>query len=211
VDERTIIERKKILFLSSDYVNCARFFAQIFKKGDIFLILDRKLPFEIFDLDNFYVYNFDKGKYFDTDKTKFFDLLSVYIDEFCPDIIILDNFYKFLPDNFIEFLNFRNSNIKILTLYHSNDLTNLNVNSFVNDFLKQDSFLTNICSILKDNSLQILEKSYSTTIKELKQKKILLKREDILNLKTRKIVMSYHERTKVVKLLVRICESLLFK
>jgi folate-dependent phosphoribosylglycinamide formyltransferase PurN len=211
-------KRKNIVFLSSSYVNLAKLFAMNNSDYDIFLILDRKFPFEIVDLDNFYTFTFDNNKLFYKNKLKYFDNLALYINQFEPDIIITNNFSKLLPNSFIDFFKFT-SNIEIINIHHAN-LTNLDENNEkkykglsadIKQFLDEEKITSTIHKI-EDEKMdegKILSISHETTLKELKQKNIVHKKEDILNLRKRNLIISYHERTKVLNSLKKEIEKLI--
>ncbi|MCA9497439.1 MAG: hypothetical protein KC589_10950, partial [Nanoarchaeota archaeon] len=142
-----------------------------------------------------------------------------FINEFNPDIIISNNFSKLFPQSFIDFQKFRNSNIKIINIHHA-DLRILNekkemiykgLNADIKEFLDEAMIITTIHKI-ENEKMDEGEKiafSHETTLKELKQKSILHKTEDIINLRIRNVVLSYHERTKVLRLLKKVIDNLL--
>lgn len=205
--------RKNILFLSSSFVNLAKLFAENNGDYDVFLILDRKFPYDYEDLDNFYTYTFDKNKIFEKSREKYFDSLAVYIQEFEPEIIVTNNFSKLLPKSFIEFVKFRNKNIKIINLHHG-DLREgdkyKGLNAEVKQFLEEGQIVTTIHEI-EDEKMdegKHLDYSYRTDLKELKQKKLIHKKEDIINLRIKNVILSYHERTKVLSHLKKVIEEI---
>lgn len=206
-------ERKSIVFLSSSFVNLAKMFAENSQEYDIFLINDRKVPHEFEDMDNFYAYTFDKNKIFDKNQNKYFDTLAVYIQEFEPDVIVTNNFTKLLPTSFIEFVKFRNKNIQIINLHHA-DLREgdkyKGLNADVKQFLEEGEIITTIHKI-EDGKMdegEHLDYSYHTDLKELKQKGFVHKKEDIINLRIRNVILSYHERTKVLSHLKKVIDRL---
>lgn len=218
MNEESEKQRKHIVFLSSLYVNLAKLFAENNKDFDVFLIIDRKFPFEIEDLDNFYTFTFDKKKIYEKDKERYFDNLAVMINKYDPDFIVCNNFSKLLPKSFIEFMNFRNPNIKILNLHHGDlrikdDEGKMRFEGLqcdIKEFLDEAMIITTIHHIEDDgmdNGAKIAY-SHETTLKELKQKAYAHKREDILNYRLRNVILSYHERTKVLKLLRRVLEEI---
>ncbi|MCA9459387.1 MAG: hypothetical protein KC550_02450 [Nanoarchaeota archaeon] len=212
--------RKSIVFISSFFVNLAKLFASNNSEYDIFLILDRRFPFDIEDdnLENFYSYIFDKKKIFEKDKEKYFDNLSLFINEFNPDIIIANNFSKLFPQSFLDFQKFRNSNINIINIHHADlrifdekkEMKYKGLSADIKEFLEESRIITTIHKIENKNvdEGKQLAFSHETTLKELKQKNILHKKEDIINLRIRNVVLSYHERTKVLKLLKKIIENI---
>ncbi len=205
--------RKSIVFLSSNLVNIAKMFAENYKNFDVFLVLDRKFPSEFEDLDNFYTYIFDKNKVFQKNKEKYFDFLGIFIEEFEADFIICNNFTKLLPKSFIDFVKFRNSHTQILNI-HNGDLREGKVfkglNSEINEFLEDEEIITTI-HLIEDEKMdegKQLNWSHPTTLKELKQKGLAHKKEDIVNFRLRNVILSYHERTKVLRLLRKTLEEL---
>ena len=205
-------KRKNIIFLSSSFVNIAKNFAENNKDYDVFLILDRKFPIEFEDMDNFYTYTFAQEKLFEKDKESYFDNLAVFIEEFKPDFIITNNFTKLLPKSFIEFMKFRNSKITIINIHHADLRENENykgLSADIKQFLQDSEIITTIHKI-EDEKMdegEVLAISFPTTLKELKQKGLINKKEDILNLRLRNVIISYHERTKVLKLLKKTIEK----
>jgi len=213
-------KRKSIVFLSSSFVNLAKLFALSNRNCDVFLILDRKFPINIEDeeLDNFYSFTFDKGKVFERDKNVYFDNLAVYLEQFNPDVIICNNYTKLLPKNFIEFVKFRNSSIKILNIHHADlrikdekgEMRFKGLNSDMKEMIDEGMIISTIHRIENEkmDEGEQLAFSHETTIKELKQKSILHNPQEILNYRLRNVVLSYHERTKVLKLLKKTIEKL---
>ncbi len=214
-------ERKKIVFLSSSYVNLAKLFAQNNSEYDVFLVLDRKFPFDIEDeeLDNFYSYIFDKKKIFERDKEAYFDNLGIYINEFEPDLIVCSNFSKLLPKSFLEFIRFTCPKIKIINIHHGDlrikdekgDMKFAGLNSDIREFIDEAMIISTI-HLIEDENMDTgkpLAYSYETTLKELKQKGYINNKDDILNYRLRNVVLSYHERTKVLKLLKKVVSDLL--
>lgn len=212
------IDRKKIVFLSSSFVNLALLFAQENKDYDVFLIIDRKFPMDFEDLDNFYSYTFDKNKIYDRNHEQYFDNLGLYVNEFEPDYIVTSNFTKLLPQSFIDFMRFTNSKIQILNIHHGdlrildtdNKMRFAGLSSDIKQMLDEAMIITTI-HLIEDIGMDTgkqLAYSYETTLKELKQKGLFNKKEDILNLRLRNVALSYHERTKVLKLLRKVLEGL---
>lgn len=208
------MSEKKIVFLSSSYVNLAKIFAMNNPECDVFLILDRKFPFEIEDLDNFYSYTFNKQKIYEKDKEKYFDNLAVMINDFEPDFIITNNFMKLLPKSFLDFIKFRNKKTKIINIHHG-DLESLDINGdmkykgmhgYIKEFLDNEEIITTIHEIENEkmDEGKRLVFSNPTTLKELKQKHLIKVKEDIINLRMKNVILSYHERTKVLKLIKKI-------
>lgn len=213
-------ERKKVIFLSSSYVNLGKLFALKNPDIDTFLIHDRKFPFEVEDLDNFYPLTFDKNKIFEKDKRRYFDNLAVFCNQFEPDIIIANNFTKILINEFIEFMKFTNPNIKILNIHHGDlriieegDMKYKGLNSEIKQFLEEEKIISTIHHIEDggmDNGTQV-DFSHETTLKELKMKGFLHKKEDIINYRIKNVVLSYHERTKVLNLISKVVRNILDK
>lgn len=209
-------KRKHIVFLSSSYVNLAKMFAKEYSNFDVFLILDRKFPFEIEDLDNFYTYTFDKSKMYEKDKERYFDNLGIYVNEFEPDLIIANNYTKLIPKSFMEFFKFTRPHVKLLNIHHADlrieeegDMKFKGLNADIKELLDEAMIITTIHRIT-DGSMDTGERlafSHETTLKELKTKNLLHKPEDMLNFRTRNLVRSYHERTKVLHLLHKIVEK----
>ncbi len=212
--------RKKIVFLSSSFVNIAKLFALNHRNYDIFLILDRKFPFDIEDeeLDNFYSYVFDKNKMFDKDKDAYFDNLAVFMQQFDPNVIITNNYSKLITKSFIDFMKFRNSKIKILNIHHAdlriknekNEMRFSSLNADMKEMIDEGMIISTIHLIENEkmDEGKQLAFSHETTLKELKQKSIMHKTEDILNYRIRNVVLSYHERTKVLRLLGKVVDFL---
>ena len=206
------MERKNIVFLSSSYVNLAHLFADKYKEYDIFLIADRKFPHEEMEMDNYYTYSFGNEKQFEKNKVKYFDSLAVYVEQFEPDFIITNNYTKLLPKSFIEFVKFRNKKTKIINLHHA-DLRKGNefkgLNADIKEFLKTEEITTTL-HLIEDEKMdegKILDYTYPTTLKELKTKTLIHKKEDIINLRLRNVILSYHERTKVLKHLYNVLKK----
>ena len=204
--------RRNIVFLSSSFVNLARLFAEANSDFDVFLIHDRKFPFEIEeDLDNFYAFTFDKNKMFEKAREKYFDNLALMVNDFNPEFIITSNFTKLIPQSFIDFMKFRNKNLKIINLHHADlkvkdetgDMRYKGLNAEIKQFLGEEQLVTTIHLIENEevDSGKQLAYSHETTLKELKIKSFVHHKEDILNLRLRNVILSYHERTKVLKLL----------
>lgn len=211
------IIRKKIVFLSSSFVNLAKLFAENNSDYDVFLIMDRRFPFEIQESDNFYVYIYDKNKIFERNRNKYFDELGVYVDDFEPEIVVCNNYKKLLPQSFIDFMNFRNKTRKIINIHHGDlrikdekdNMLFAGLNSDVREFLDEAMIISTI-HLIEDGGMDTgkqLAFSFETTIKELKRKGYLNKKEEILNYRIRNIVLSYHERTKVLGLLRRVLDK----
>lgn len=204
------MERKNVLFLSSSFVNMARMFAENNKDCDVFLVLDRKFPFEIEDMDNFYTYIFHKGKMFEKDKEAYFDNLAVFLNDFNPDVIICNNFTKLLTKSFIDFMKFRNPDVLIINLHHADlrvmekgRMRYVGLNADIQQFLEEEKIVTTI-HLIEDEGIDTGEQlsySHPTTLSELKSRGFLKKKEDIINLRVRNVVLSYHERTKVLRLI----------
>lgn len=213
------LERKNVVFLSSSAVNLAKLFAQKNSHYDVFLILDKRFPFSIEDenLDNFYSFTFDKKKIFEKDKERYFDNLALFLEEFTPDIIVCNNYYKLLPQSFIDFVKFRNPKIKIINIHHadlriisdSGKLLYEGLQADIKEMMDEAMIITTIHTIddsQMDKGDHIMY-SHETTIKELKQKGVCKKKEDILNYSVRGRIISYHERTKVLNLLIKGIDS----
>lgn len=203
--------RKKIIFLTSSFVNIARLFAENNPDFDVFLILDRKFPFEMQEFDNFYVFTFNKNKVFDANINKYFDMLGVFIDDFNPDFVVLNNFTKILSKSFIDFMKFRNSNLKLINIHHG-DLRVIDeigkrrfdgMSGDIKQMLDEAMIISTIFNIDNNNNFDVSNVMYTseTTLKELKQKGFVKKKEDIFNLRLRNVILSYHERTKVLRVL----------
>ena len=207
-------QRKNILFLSSSFVNLAKLLALNSKDYDVFLLLDRRFPFHIEDeeLDNFYVFTFDKHKLFEKDREKYFDNLGIYLMQFEPDMIITDNFTKILPKSFIDFIHFRFPKTPIINI-HQGDLNCIEngkmsfsgLNGDVKEILEKET-MSSVIHYIEDEQIDTGEQiftSHPTTLKELKQKGLLHKREEIINYRIRNVVRSYHLRTKVLNNLIK--------
>ena len=210
--------RKVIVFLSSSFVNLAKMFAEENSDFDIFLILDRKFPQEFEDLDNFYTFTFNKSKIYDSDKERYFDNLGVFVNQYDPDFIITNNYSKLLPRSFIEFMKFTNPNAKILNVHHADlrvedeigGMRFKGLSADIKQMLDEAMLITTIHKI-EDEKMDQGERlgfSFETTLKELKQKGLFKKKEDILNLRLRNVAISYHERTKVLSLLRKVIDKL---
>jgi folate-dependent phosphoribosylglycinamide formyltransferase PurN len=216
MDEEKMLNRKKIIFISSSFVNLAKSFAEFHFEFDVFLILDRKFPFEYEDMENFYPFTFNYQKLFDRDTSKYFDNLSVFIDEFSPDLIICNNFSKLLPSSFVDFMKFRNSNIEIINIHHG-DLREGNkfkgLNSDMKEFIENNEILSTLHKI-EDGRMdegEVLLYTEPTTFKELKDKNLIAKVSDIMNYRLRNVVLTFHERTKVLAPLYDVVCKLVYK
>jgi hypothetical protein len=194
---------KRIVFLTSSYVNLAKIFAINNRDYDVFLVFDRKFPqdFEDDELDNFYPFIFDNMKLFEKDEKAYFDNLALFVSEFEPDFLVCSNFRKELSGEFLEFMRFRNKNIKILDVHHGN--LKITDNSDVRELLDE----LRIRSHISRYGGEVLMDSHETKIKELKQKGLLHKAEEVLNLRLRNVVLSYHERTKVLSTLKKVINN----
>ena len=191
-------------------------FAKEYPNYDIFLILDRKFPFEIEDLDNFYTYTFDKSKIYDNDREKYFDNLGIYINEFDPDLIIANNYTKLILQSFLDFFTFTRPKLKVLNIHHADlrieeggIMKFQGLNADIKELLDEAMIISTIHKIT-DHTMDTGERlafSHETTLKELKTKHLLHKPEDMLNFRTRNLVRSYHERTKVLHLLHKVVEK----
>ncbi len=212
------IKRKNIIFLSSSYVNLAKLFAKNNPDLDVFLVLDRKFPFEIEDLDNFYTYTFDKNKMFDSDKERYFDNLAIFLNQFSPDFFITNNYTKLLPKSFIDFFKFTNSKVKMINIHHADlrilddegDMKFKGLNADIKEFIDEAMIITTI-HLIEDEKMDTGKKlsfSHETTLKELKTKSVIHGNEDLLNFRKRNIVRAYHERTKVLKPLRKVIDDL---
>lgn len=210
--------RKNIIFLSSSFVNIAKMFAENNKDYDVFLIIDRKFPIEFEDLDNFYTFTFNKSKLFDKDKERYFDNLALYILEYEPDFIITNNYTKLLTKSFIDFMKFQSPKLKIINIHHAdlrildenNDLRFKGMSADIKQMLDEGMLISTI-HLIENQEMDTgkqLAYSHETTLKELKQKGLFNKKEDILNLRLRNVAISYHERTKVLKLLRKVLDGL---
>ncbi len=210
--------RINVVFFSSSIVNLAKLYAENNSESDVFLIIDRKVPFNIEDdnLDNFYSYSFDKNKMYEKDRNAYFDNLGVFIERFSPDLIICNNFGKLIPMSFIEFMKFRNPKLNILNIHHGDLREKLSgkmkyegLNSDMKELLFDEKIITTIHKI-EDEGMDTgehLAYSHETTLKELKQKGLINKKEEVLNLRLRNVILSYHERTKVLKLLRKVIDE----
>lgn len=214
--EQNMLNRKKIVFVSSSFVNLAKSFAEYHFEFDVFLILDRKFPFEYEDMENFYPFTFNYQKLFDRDRNKYFDNLSVFIDEFNPDLIITNNFSKLLPKSFIDFMKFRNKNVEIINIHHG-DLREgdkyKGLNSDMKEFLETSEILSTIHRI-EDEKMdegEVLRYTEATDFKELKHKNIISKTSEIMNYRLRNNVLTFHEKTKVLSPLYDVACHLVYK
>lgn len=217
--EEQDLNRRNIVFLSSSFVNLARLYAENNPDFDVFLIIDRKFPFEFEEtLDNFYTFTFDKNKMFEKTREKYFDNLAVMVNDFNPEYIITSNFTKLIPQSFIDFMKFRNQNLKIINLHNANlkaldekgEMKYIGLNADIKQFLEEEELITTIHLIENEkvDSGKQLAYSHETTLKELKIKGLAHNKEDILNLRLRNVILSYHERTKVLKLLRKTLDEL---
>lgn len=212
-------KRKHIVILSSSVVNLAKLLALNSKEYDVFLILDRRVPFDIEDeeLDNFYLFTFNKNKVFEKSKEKYFDNLGVYLTQFEPDIIITNNFTKIMPQSFIDFVKFKFSNAHILNIHHGdlsifedNEMKYSGLKGGLRELVELQRLTTTIHEI-EDEGVDTgkqYDVSFPTTVKELKQKQLLNKNEDLINYRVRNVVKSYHERTKVLNHLIRVLKDI---
>lgn len=213
-------KRKHVVFLSSSVVNLAKLLALNTKEYDVFLILDRRIPFDIEDeeLDNFYLFTFNKNKVFENNREKYFDNLGIYLTQFEPDIIVTNNFTKIIPQSFIDFVKFKFSNAHIINIHHgdlsifeNNEMKYSGMQGGLRELVDLQTLTTTIHEIEDegvDTGKQHLV-SYPTSIKELRQKHLLNKNEDLINYRIRNVVKSYHERTKVLNNLLKVLKELL--
>jgi hypothetical protein len=210
--------RKKIVFISSSYVNLAHIFALNNDEMDIFLIIDRKVPFDFDqDCDNFYIHTFDKRKIYEKSPNSYFDTLAVYINSFEPDVVISDNFDKRFAENFVEFFNFTSPRTHLINIHHG-DLRILNKegkqiynqeNSFEKQFFNEELIVSTVHKVTKEDFFgEILYHTKETSLKELKQKGFLKKKEEIINFRIKNVILLYHERSKLLTPLVKIVEKL---
>lgn len=207
-----MIKRKKIVFVSSSFVNLAKSFAEHYEEFDVFLVMDRKFPFDFEDMENFYSFTFNYEKLFEKDREKYFDNLSVFINEFEPDYIICNNFNKLLPKSFIDFMIFRNSKLEILNIHHG-DLRDgdkfIGIEGFVKEFLVKEEFVSTI-HLIEDEKMDSgkqLAYSEPTTFKELKNKKLISTTSEIMNFRLKNVVLTFHERTKVLRVLYEVLKE----
>ncbi len=217
-DLMEINDRKVIVFLSSSFVNLAKMFAEENNDFDVFLVLDRKFPVEFEDLDNFYTFTFNKSKIYESDKERYFDNLGVFVNQYDPDFIVTNNYTKLLPKSFIDFIKFTNPITKILNIHHADlriedevgDMRFKGMSADIKQMLDEGMLISTIHKI-ENEKMDTGEKlgfSHETTLKELKQKGLFHKKEDILNLRLRNVAISYHERTKVLSLLRKVIDKL---
>jgi len=209
-----MLNRKKVVFVSSSFVNLAKEFAEHYFEFDVFLIFDRKFPFEFEDMENFYPFTFNYQKLYDRDKEKYFDNLSVFINEFDPDVIVTNNFNKVLPKSFIDFMKFRNSKIEIINVHHGDlrcgdEFKGLDAD--MKEFIQNQEIISTILKV-EDEKMngEMLAFSEPTEFKELKLKKLVSKTSDIMNLRIRNVILTYHEKTKVLRTLYESICSLVY-
>ncbi|MFW5705278.1 MAG: hypothetical protein ACOCXG_05570 [Nanoarchaeota archaeon] len=185
-------QRKSIVFLSSSYVNLAHLCAISNLDVDVHLVIDKKIPFD-FDqeLENFYIYTFEKRKIYENSPEKYFDTLAVFINEFEPDLIIVDNFDKQLPESFFDFFKFTHSKISFLLLEHSEGKTQIDVRKIIDE----GEFFSNLKLVGKNT---IYHKTKATSLKELKSKGLIKSPEELINYRARNVVLLYHEKSKVL-------------
>jgi folate-dependent phosphoribosylglycinamide formyltransferase PurN len=213
-------QKGNVVFLSSSFINLAYLFAEKNPQIDVFLILDRKLPTNREDenLENFYSFTYDKNKIFEKDKEKYFDGLSIFIQNFDPNIIISSNYSKLIPNSFIEFLKFRNNKIKLINIHHAdlsirknNQILYSGLKGMEKQFLLENKIVSSIHFIENEkmDEGKIIKKSHPSDLKEFKKKGFITSKEDILNYRIKNVIIAYHERNKILNMLSKIINELI--
>ena len=214
------MQKPVIVFLSSTATNMAFEVAKQFPEYEIFLILDRKIPLDIEEemLGNFYVHYFDKDKIYEKNKDQYFDILAMQLLDFEPDLIVCSNYYKLLPQSFIEFVNFRNSLTKIINIHHgdlriideNNDMKYSGLHAWKRQFNDSNSFLTTIHYIENEEMDTGRQIAYSdiTSFEELNELELITSLDELKSLRVCNVILHYHENAKVLELLITIFTEL---
>lgn len=211
-----------VVFLSSSATNIAYDFAKNSPELEVFLIVDRKIPLDVEEemLGNFYIHYFDKDRVYEKNKDQYFDMLAMQLLDFEPDLIICSNYYKLLPQSFIEFVNFRNSLTKILNIHHA-DLRVINtissnmeyrgLQAWKKQFRNELQFLTTLHLIENEemDTGRQLRFSEHTTFEELKELELIQSINEIESLRVCNVILHYHEQSKVLELLVKEVQKLI--
>jgi hypothetical protein len=213
------MEPKRIIFLSSSLVNLAQIFAKEHPEYLVFLIHDRAFPFTYDELENFHSFAFSKQRLYERNPQQYFDELGIYVTDFSPSLVITNNYTKLLPMSFIEFLHFRLPEVTLINIHHG-DLSVTDKNGkmafsgmygSIRQLLDEARLVSTIHKI-EDQGMDTgthLKLSHPTTLKELKQKQFIHQREDLINLRTKNQVISFHERTKVLRPLQQVVKEIL--
>lgn len=208
------MQKPVIVFLSSTATNMAFEVAKQCPKYEIFLILDRKIPLDIEEemLGNFYVQYFDKDKIYDKNKDQYFDILAMQLLDYEPDLIVCSNYYKLLPQSFIEFVNFRNSLTKIINIHHgdlrildeNNTMKYSGLHAWKRQFNDEHTFLTTIHYIESEEMDMGEHIAYSdtTTFEELHDLELISSLNELKSLRVCNVILHYHEQSKVLEVLI---------
>ncbi len=183
---------KRVLFLSSSFVNLSRIFSEKNPNITTLLILDRKFPFDADDRENLLVSTFPYEKLFDKSPKQYFDNLAVFVSSLEPDVIILNNFSKEINKEFIDFMKFRNPKIQIILIKHADGKEN----SEIRELLDDEELKSYVIDMISGKELVEI---HPTTIKQLKEASLIHDKEEIISLRIKNVVLSYHERTKILK------------
>ncbi|MFT4244509.1 MAG: formyltransferase family protein [Candidatus Woesearchaeota archaeon] len=208
-------QKPVIVFLSSSATNIAFEVARSCPEFEVFLILDRKIPLDVEEemLGNFYVHYFDKDKIYDKNKTQYFDILAMQLLDYEPDLIVCSNYYKLLPQTFIEFVNFRNSLTKIVNIHHADlriiddqtqEMKYTGLHAWKREFKDTQEFLSTIHYVENEemDTGEHITYSSKTTFKELEELKLLTSLDELENLRVCNVIIHYHEQSKVLHIIV---------
>ncbi len=216
-----LLYKKTIVFLSSKASNLAYDTAKQCPEYEVFLIMDKKIPLDVEEenLGNFYIHFFDKEKIFFKNKEKYFDLLAMYLLDFEPDLIVCSNYLKLLSQEFIDFVNFRNSQTQIINIHHG-DLRVLDENDemkFVGMYgwRKQFEEVQHFCStihLIEDKRMDTgkqLTYSQNTSFDEVKNLELIKNIEELKSFRISNVILHYHEQSKVLEILIEEIKNLL--
>lgn len=215
-------DKPVIVFLSSSATNIAYEFARKSPELEVFLVLDRKIPLDVEEemLGNYYVHFFDKDKIYSKNKDQYFDILAMQLLEYEPDLIICSNYYKLLPQSFIDFVNFRNSLTKIINIHHADlrevdektqEMLYTGLNAWKKEFKDTNSFLSTIHYIedYKMDEGEHIAYSQPTTFEEVQEIGLIQSFEELESLRVSNVLLHYHEQSKVVEILVDVVKEIL--
>ena len=208
-------QKPVIVFLSSSATNVAFEVARSCPEFEVFLILDRKIPLDVEEemLGNFYIQYFDKDKIYDKNKAQYFDILAMQLLDYEPDLIVCSNYYKLLPQSFIEFVNFRNSLTKIVNIHHADlriideqtqKMKYTGLHAWKREFRDSQEFSSTIHYIENEemDTGEQINYSSKTTFKELQELELLTSLSELESLRVCNVIIHYHEQSKVLHIIV---------